>query len=150
MVKQVKLVIKELVILFKNRGQNIVFNKPAKPVLVYGDENLIQMVLENILDNASKYSQQDATITIAIKQSDLLTSISIKDDGVGIRQSDIHNLFKKFIRIDNSMSNIVKGTGLGLYWAQKVLNLHGGSIDVSSEINEGSTFIVNIPLNKVV
>jgi signal transduction histidine kinase len=150
MVKQINLVIKELAILFKGRGQSIVFNKPAKKVVVYSDENLILMVLENILDNASKYSQQGAQITIDINQNDVLTSVSIKDNGVGICQADVHNLFKKFIRIDNAMSNVVKGTGLGLYWAQKVLFLHGGSIEVSSKINKGSTFLVNIPRNMLV
>ena len=119
-------------------------------MVVFCDENLILMVLENILDNASKYSQQGAQITIDINQNDVLTSVSIKDNGVGICQADVHNLFKKFIRIDNAMSNVVKGTGLGLYWAQKVLFLHGGSIEVSSKINKGSTFLVNIPRNMLV
>jgi hypothetical protein len=108
------------------------------------------MVLENILDNASKYSREGSNIEISINQSDDLTSVLIKDDGVGIRRSDIRNLFKKFIRINNPMSNSVKGTGLGLYWAQKVLYLHGGSIDVSSKVNKGSTFTVNIPFGKEV
>ncbi|MGD0283999.1 MAG: HAMP domain-containing sensor histidine kinase [Candidatus Saccharimonadales bacterium] len=148
--KQIKTVIKEQAILIKTRNQNIAFKKPPKPVMVYSDENLIQMVLENILDNASKYSRRGANIEISVNQSNDLTSILIKDDGVGIRQSDIHNLFKKFIRIDNPMSNSVKGTGLGLYWAQKVLYLHGGSIDVSSKVNKGSTFTVNIPFGKAV
>jgi signal transduction histidine kinase len=148
--KQIKTVIKEQAILIKTRNQNIAFKKPPKPVMVYSDENLIQMVLENILDNASKYSRRGASIEISISQSNNSTSILIKDDGVGIRQSDIHNLFKKFIRIDNPMTNNVKGTGLGLYWAQKVLYLHGGSIDVSSKVNKGSTFTVNIPFGKAV
>jgi signal transduction histidine kinase len=147
-VKQIKKVIKDQAILFKLRDQTITFKKPAEAVMVFSDENLIQMVLENILDNASKYSQHGADIAIGVKQNRGFTRISIRDNGVGIRQVDIHNLFKKFGRIDNPLTDSVKGTGMGLYWAQKVLNLHGGGIEVSSKINRGSTFVINIPSDK--
>jgi signal transduction histidine kinase len=146
--KLIKSVIKEQASPVQGRRQKIIFNKPAKPIMVFSDEHLIKMVLENILDNALKYSKKDMPIEMNIAQSDSTTSILIKDNGVGIRQADIRNLFKKFIRIDNAFSSSVKGTGLGLYWAQKVLLLHGGSIDVTSKINKGSTFTVNIPSGK--
>lgn len=145
MVKQIKAVIKEQEIIIKNHGHKLLFKKPSKPAMVYSDENLLKMVLENILDNACKYSRRGSDIEISLNQNDELTSVFIKDTGVGIRQTDIHNLFKKFVRIDNPMSNSVNGTGLGLYWAQKVLYMHGGNIEVSSTLNKGSTFVVKIP-----
>jgi signal transduction histidine kinase len=103
------------------------------------------MVIENILDNAGKYSQEGSQITIDIKQSDFYTNVSIKDSGVGIRKVDIKKLFEKFVRIDNSLSASVNGTGLGLYWAKKILDLHDGSIEVTSKINKGSTFTLKTP-----
>jgi signal transduction histidine kinase len=103
------------------------------------------MVIENILDNAGKYSQDGKQVIISIKQSDIYTSISIQDKGVGISKVDMKKLFEKFSRIDNSLSASVKGTGLGLYWAKKILDLHGGNIKVTSKINRGSIFTINTP-----
>ena len=116
--------------------------------MIFGDKKLLQMVLENILDNAGKYSQRGKQIEVSVKHDYNHTSILVKDHG--IRKSDINNLFKKFGRIDNSLTEGVKGTGLGLYWAKKVLDLHGGSIEIRSKINKGSTFILKIPVGKVV
>lgn len=141
----VEAVIKEQVILFKNRGQSIVFNKPTKKVTAFIDQKLILMVLENILDNAGKYSPDGEQITINVKQNDGFASISIKDNGVGIDKDDYQKLFKKFSRIDNPLTVSVKGTGLGLYWAKKILDLHDGSIELVSKINGGSTFTIKLP-----
>ena len=146
--KQIDIVIKEQAILFKTRGQSVVFNRPVTQVFAFIDSKLMLMVLENILDNAGKYSDDAAQVTIDIKQDDAYTSIAIKDSGVGIRKKDIEKLFKKFSRIDNHLSSSVKGTGLGLYWAKKVLDLHEGSIEVTSRFGSGSTFTVKMPVFK--
>ncbi len=86
-------------------------------------------------------------MTITIEQNEDNTVVYIKDHGVGIRKSDQQKLFKKFSRIENPMTNSVVGTGLGLYWAKKILDLHGGSIEVDSVSGKGSTFIVKTPVN---
>ena len=143
--QQVETAMKEQAVLFENRGQTIAYNPPSKQVIVYGDYRLILMVIENILDNAGKYSQDGKQVIISIKQSDIYTSISIQDKGVGISKVDMKKLFEKFSRIDNSLSASVKGTGLGLYWAKKILDLHGGNIKVTSKINRGSIFTINTP-----
>jgi signal transduction histidine kinase len=114
--------------------------------MAFIDPKLMLMVLDNILDNAGKYSQDGTQITIDVEQSDSFTSVSISDHGVGIRKSDQPKLFKKFSRIDNPLSVTVKGTGLGLYWAKKILDLHKGSIEVSSRLSGGSTFIIKTPI----
>jgi two-component system CheB/CheR fusion protein len=142
---QVEAAIKEQAVLFKDREQTIIFNAPSQRITAYGDSKLIHMVIENILDNAGRYSQNGAQILIDIEQGDFYTSIAIQDSGVGIRQVDIKKLFGKFVRIDNPLSASVKGTGLGLYWAKKVLDLHDGSIEVTSKVNQGSTFTVKMP-----
>ncbi len=142
---QVKIAMKEQAVLFKSRGQTITYNEPRQQTYVFGDYKLILMVIENILDNASKYSPAGKHITIDIAQADTYTTVSIKDSGVGIRKTDIKKLFGKFVRIDNPLSASVKGTGLGLYWAKKILDLHDGSIEVTSKVNRGSTFTVKTP-----
>jgi signal transduction histidine kinase len=64
---------------------------------------------------------------------------------VGIDKKDYPKLFQKFSRIPNQFSVLIDGTGLGLYWAEKVVSLHNGSIDVRSEVGKGSTFTINLP-----
>jgi two-component system cell cycle sensor histidine kinase PleC len=145
-VKQMKVVIREQAILFKKRQQSVKFSKPPEPVLAFIDPKLMHMVLENLLDNAGKYSHNGGHIVVNVEQTDSGTVISIKDDGVGIRKKDLPKLFKKFSRIDNPLSASVKGTGLGLYWVKKILDLHGGSISVISGLNKGTTFTVQTPI----
>ena len=71
--------------------------------------------------------------------------VSISDTGVGIETKDIPLLFDKFNRIDNPLTHKVAGSGLGLYWVEKVIGLHQGQIDVESKINNGTTFTVSVP-----
>lgn len=145
-VQQIEVVMQEQAILFKTRSQSIVLNKPCTPIIAFIDQKLMLMVLENLLDNASKYSPVGEQITIDVEQTDSYANVSIKDNGVGISEGDRQKLFKKFSRIDNPLSASVKGTGLGLYWVKKVLDLHKGAIEVTSKLNEGSTFIVKMPI----
>jgi two-component system CheB/CheR fusion protein len=147
MVKQVELVIDAQTVIFKSRNQSVIFNKPAKQIIASVDQKLMIMVLENVLDNAGKYSGGGMQVTIDIEQNDSYTTISIKDTGVGIHKRDRQKLFKKFSRIDNELSASVRGTGLGLYWVKKILDLHEGSIEVTSTPNKGSTFIVRTPIS---
>jgi signal transduction histidine kinase len=146
-VQQVGSAIDEQAVLFKLRGQSVVLHKPPRPVIVFADQKLMFMVLENILDNAGKYSRGGEKVTIDIQQNDEYTTVSIADNGVGIRKSDQQKLFQKFSRIDNPLSTSVRGTGLGLYWAKKILDLHQGSIEVTSKLNGGSTFTVKTPVD---
>lgn len=144
-VAQVEEAISEQSILFKNREQNIIFNKPKKKMIASIDPKLMLTVVENLLDNAGKYSQKGQDITVDVHQNETHTIVSIKDFGVGIRETDQKRLFKKFSRIDNPLSVSVKGTGLGLYWAKKILDLHDGSIKVTSSLKGGSTFEIITP-----
>jgi len=132
-------------VLFKNRGQTIIYNSPKEHMRVFGDAKLILMVIENILDNAGKYSEDGTKVVISVSQSGTNTIVSIKDNGVGINKADIQKLFGKFVRIDNPLSESVKGTGLGLYWAKKIVDLHNGMIEVASQVNKGSTFTIKTP-----
>ena len=145
-VRQLEGVIEKQAILFKTREQTVVLHKPRKQMIAFIDQKLMLMVLENLLDNAGKYSASGSQITIDVKQDDSYTTVAIKDTGVGIRKGDRQKLFKKFSRIDNPLSIAVGGTGLGLYWAKKILDLHQGTIEVSSTLHKGSTFTVKMPI----
>jgi two-component system cell cycle sensor histidine kinase PleC len=145
-VPQVRKAMHEQAILFENRGQSVVLNLAHKKIFAFIDPKLMLMVIENLLDNAAKYSSNGSTVTITIGQDDISTTISFSDTGVGVRKSDMEKLFKKFSRIDNKLSDEARGTGLGLYWVKKIVGLHGGSVGVVSKINKGSTFTINIPV----
>ena len=103
------------------------------------------MVLENLIDNASKYTFEGKNITVSVSHSRGRTSIAVSDEGVGMNPEDQEKVFQKFNRLDNPLSVKVGGTGLGLYWAKKIIDLHGGTIDIASKPGEGSTFTVCLP-----
>jgi signal transduction histidine kinase len=128
------------------RGQAAKYTPSKRAVMILADESRLRMVLENILDNASKYSPIGEGIEIRTRRNNKFLEISIKDQGIGIAKKDLPKLFKKFSRIDNMLSGEVSGTGLGLYLAKKIMTLHGGLILVNSKINEGSIFTIMLPM----
>lgn len=105
-----------------------------------GDEKRIETVLSNILDNAIKFTPSGGTVTVRITHhgSKLITSVS--DTGVGIPDEEVRNLFRKFYRVENVLNESTQGTGLGLYIVRLIMNLHGETVGVESELGHGSTF----------
>lgn len=138
-------VVKEQAATFQLCGQQLVFEHGQRHVKAVVDEPRMRMVLENLIDNASKYSGKGKTTTIRLQSDHGRAIISISDQGVGIAKKDIQKLFQKFSRVDNAMSMEAGGTGIGLYWAKKIVDLHGGSIDVESQLHKGSVFSVTLP-----
>jgi two-component system sensor histidine kinase BaeS len=110
------------------------------------DPKYFRMALENIIDNASKYTRDAGSIAVTIHPEGSNVVIRIADTGVGIAAEDLHNLFTKFNRIPNELSQQVSGSGLGLYWVWNILQLHGGNVSAESELGRGTTFIITVPL----
>jgi signal transduction histidine kinase len=110
------------------------------------DAGEIRLVLANLIENASKYSPEGTTITVTAKCRKSTIKIMMQDQGVGIPPTEVKKIFEKFIRIDNELSDTVSGSGLGLYFVRRIVRLHGGRIKVDSELGNGSTFIVTLPL----
>ncbi len=146
MVELVKDILQEQQNQFELRKQDVVFKSDNTKHIARVDINRMRMVLENIIDNASKYTPDGKKIEIDLMNIDRnQVHIRIKDQGVGIPAKHMTKLFQKFSRIDNPLSILVGGTGLGLYWAKKIIVLHGGTISVSSKPNKGTVFNVKIP-----
>lgn len=139
-------ILHDMASLMQNRNQTLTFESPNKAVRACVDTEYIRMAISNIVDNASKYTPPGKAITALVRpaSSDRVL-VSISDEGVGIAKHDTEKLFKKFSRIDNPLSVKVGGTGLGLYWSNEVVELHGGSISVESTIDVGTTFNVFLP-----
>ncbi|MDB5166199.1 MAG: hypothetical protein JWM37_271 [Candidatus Saccharibacteria bacterium] len=112
---------------------------------IIGDSLHLQMALDNLIDNASKYSEPGKPIEVNVSHDDDYISVAVRDQGVGIAKDDMDKLFQKFSRIYNTLSAEVGGSGLGLYWTDKVIRLHGGDLSVASKPGAGSTFTVRVP-----
>jgi len=145
MVALIENVINEQGSKIKDRQQKAIFTHTHKVLHTKIDAHKIRMVVENILDNASKYTPPKRDIEVKISKTKGVIHIAVKDQGVGLRKRDTDKIFNKFTRIDNPMSVSEGGTGLGLYWAKKIMDLHKGSIDVESALGKGSVFTITIP-----
>lgn len=130
---------------YKTKNQRLIFKPKYKNVFCHIDSDQIKMAIENLLDNAHKYTPAKKTVRIELKRRRKGVSIYISDQGIGIPAKDIHKIFDMFSRIDNPAVLQEEGTGIGLYWAKKIITMHGGTIDVSSEHNKGTTFVINLP-----
>lgn len=113
--------------------------------LVYMDSKLVRQILTNLLSNAIKYTIGDSEVEFDVIFTTETVTFKIADRGIGISNEDRVRLFESFHRGTN-VSNI-PGTGLGLSIVKRCVDLHGGTIDLTSEIDVGTTFIVNLPLN---
>lgn len=129
----------------RKRSQTIKFDHPDKKVRVSADTIYMRGVIENLIDNASKYSPKKTHIIIKITHPPKKAILSITDEGVGIKKTDTNKLFKKFSRIPNELSDSVNATGLGLYWVKQVVEQHGGCVGVKSRPGKGSTFRIELP-----
>jgi PAS domain S-box-containing protein len=126
----------------KNLRVSFIHQEPQ--VYAYVDKNAFRMVLENLIDNAQKYTYAGKSIEIAVTKNGQQVDISIKDQGTGIDRNDFEKLFQKFSRLNNPLSIASGGTGLGLYWVRQIVDLHGGNISVESEVGKGTTFILSV------
>ncbi|HSH18119.1 MAG TPA: HAMP domain-containing sensor histidine kinase [Candidatus Saccharimonadales bacterium] len=139
-------VINEQKACFKERRQKIRLSIPKKASYTANiDPKRMRMVMENLINNASKYTPEGKRITVSVTREADKLLVAVRDEGVGIKPEDMPKLGQKFSRIDNPLSAHVGGSGLGLYWAKKIIDLHGAELNITSEENKGSTFEVAIP-----
>jgi PAS domain S-box-containing protein len=138
-------IIDEQQLSFKDRRQEIILGMPDEPVYISADVRLLRMAIENLVDNAGKYSADGKNIAVELHAPTNQVSVAITDHGIGIPQKLQSNLFQKFSRLDNSQSTAASGTGLGLYWAKKIIDMHDGQLDLASKLNKGSTFTITLP-----
>lgn len=127
----------------------LVVDLPEKAVPWQVDPARLSMAIDNLLSNARKYTPPRGTITVSLRVGTRFCRIEVGDTGAGMTKAEIGNLFGKFTRLDNAASKGTDGTGLGLYLAKSIVDLHGGSIHVQSKPGKGSTFTVRLPHRSV-
>ncbi len=124
----------------------IVFEVPKKEIFIEGDEQRLEQVWTNIISNAIKYTNEGGLITITMKKNSKDIEVSIEDTGIGMSKEVVSHIFERFYREDKARN--VEGNGLGLAIVKSIVDLHHGKIDILSQVDVGTNFIVRLPIEK--
>jgi signal transduction histidine kinase len=114
---------------------------------VWADPIRLTQMLDNLISNAIKFTQADGTVRISVERRDEALHVEVADSGVGIPEEEVGKLFERFFRASTGVT--APGTGLGLSIVQSIVEVHGGTIDVKSTLDVGTTFIVQLPLSGI-
>ncbi|MGH2497189.1 MAG: sensor histidine kinase [Ktedonobacteraceae bacterium] len=129
----------------KSPGVTVKLELPAHLPTVMADRDRIEEVLQNLLDNAVKYSPKRREVTVACHSTSDEVIVSVSDVGMGIALREQEQIFDRFHRVDNSSTRSTQGAGLGLYICRAIVEAHGGHIWVESVLHQGSTFSFSLP-----
>jgi signal transduction histidine kinase len=124
-------------------GFTIELQSTTEKLLVQGDPRLLDQVMTNLLSNAAKYSGDSRRILVTLSATAAQAEIAVRDYGIGIPAEEIQHLFTRFYRATTAKG--MPGTGIGLHLVRELLQLHGATISVTSEVKKGSTFVVTFP-----
>jgi two-component system phosphate regulon sensor histidine kinase PhoR len=116
-----------------------------QPVLVRGSARDLSLLARNLLDNAVQYTRSGGTIEISVRRETGTALLSVRDTGIGIPARDRSRIFERFYRVDRARSRETGGTGLGLSIVKHIVENHRGTVEVESELGQGSTFTVRLP-----
>lgn len=123
--------------------QKIIFDI-TPGIFLEGDRMLLQMLVNNLVDNAIKYSNKDALVTVLLTENNNRINLQVKDEGKGIAPQEKEKIFSKFYRTGNAATKAAKGTGLGLYLVKKIAMQHNATIAVTDNLPTGSIFTVTL------
>ncbi|MFS9077234.1 cell wall metabolism sensor histidine kinase VicK [Streptococcus infantis] len=132
----------------EEKKYELVRDYPINSVWIEIDTDKMTQVIDNILNNAIKYSPDGGKITVSMKTTDDQMILSISDQGLGIPKEDLPKIFDRFYRVDKARSRAQGGTGLGLAIAKEIIKQHKGFIWAKSEYGKGSTFTIVLPYDK--
>ena len=118
-----------------------------QPAFVRADIGLVQRVLENLIENAIKYTPEGGKVSVSPIINDQTISTQISDTGLGIPDEEMPHIFERFYRVEKHRN--LDGTGLGLAIAQRIMQLHNSTIEVQSRVNLGTTFSFPLPRSKL-
>ncbi|MDC3989144.1 PAS domain S-box protein [Polyangium jinanense] len=129
------------------RKHEIAIELPTEPVWVYADPTRLTQMIENLLTNAAKYTEERGHITIAVERAGDTVSIRVRDTGIGIPQEMLTRVFDLFTQVDRSLARSEGGLGIGLTLVKNIAEMHGGTVEARSEgRGKGSEFIVRLPI----
>ncbi|MFB9974680.1 HAMP domain-containing histidine kinase [Allobacillus sp. SKP2-8] len=125
--------------------KNISIGFKLPDVTITADPALLHTVWENLLTNAIKYNRPDGSIELLVEEKPESVRVSFIDSGIGIKADEQAKIFDRFYRVDSARTRLIEGTGLGLSIVQAIVQLHGGTIHINSNENEGTTIDVELP-----
>jgi signal transduction histidine kinase len=128
------------------KGLSVSIDLPDKLPAVNIDSHRISQVLRNLLENAVAHTAKGDAITVSARQQGSWVEVSVADTGEGIPDEDLSNIFERFYRVDKSRARATGGSGLGLTIAKRLVEAHGGKIEVQSELGKGSRFSFTVPI----
>jgi len=137
-------IIDDLSYLAENKKVEVVHNKIGE-TYISADEKMLGLAVSSVIDNAIRYSP-GGKVTINSKPEGNKIQIAVKDTGIGIDSADFEYIFQKFYRGKNAMLIDPNESGIGLYAARKIIELHGGQISLDSALNKGTTVTITLPL----
>ena len=108
------------------------------------DAGELEIIFNNLISNAVKYNRDGGTVVVAVREQDSTVAIEVRDSGIGMSQEEVARLFGEFIRIKNSKTMNILGSGLGLSILKRLSHLYGGKVSVESQPDQGSTFTVTL------
>ncbi len=117
-------------------------------VCVWGDADRLQQLILNLIDNSVKYTPAGGEVVIGLEQNSRWARISVSDTGIGIAPEHLPHIFERFYRVDQARTRIQGGSGLGLSIARWIAEAHGGRIDVTSQVENGTTFTIDLPIHQ--
>ncbi|WP_270647575.1 sensor histidine kinase [Paeniclostridium hominis] len=132
-----------------SKNINIIFDTSDEEFIMSVDPDKIERIVLNLISNAIKFSKDNMTIYVNVyvdKIENILT-LSVKDNGIGIDESHLEKIFERFAQVEDTMIRSNEGSGIGLSLVKIFTNLHGGDIEVKSKVNEGSEFVIRLPIN---
>ena len=138
-------ILKSMQLQFEKVNAQVAFNVETENYMYYGDRLHFSSVIYNLIDNALKYCKGVPRLNISIKQEANNLLLVFADQGIGIEKQYLSNVFDRFFRVPNENIHNYKGYGLGLSYVQNVITKHDGRITVSSKINEGTSFSIQLP-----
>ena len=130
----------------KNNNIELIFDTDSEEVITYCDADKIERIMLNLLSNAIKYTKENGYIKVEINTTKSDVIVSVKDSGVGIPKDKLDIIFDRFGQVNASFNRKNEGSGIGLSIVKNLIEMHGGYIDVKSEIEKGSDFIFTIPI----
>ncbi len=128
-------------------GNVVEFTAASDGPRIFGDREALGGALWNLLDNAVKYSPGEKRVKVAVASSNGSVEVSVRDSGAGIAREELKRVFRKFYRGANAKKQGTKGTGIGLAMVKEIVEAHGGTVRVQSELGRGSEFIMVLPCN---
>jgi two-component system sensor histidine kinase SenX3 len=126
------------------KGIEVVYTGP-KGAMVYGSDSQVATAVTNLVENAIAYSGEDTEVSLTMRQDDDWIEIDVTDQGIGIAPHDVDRIFERFYRADQARSRSTGGTGLGLAIVKHIATNHGGRVEVTSTLGDGSTFTLRLP-----